>query len=183
MGDPREDIRAVVLVGGASSRFGRDKLLEPMGDGVLVDRPIGVLREVFGSAGVVGACDGRVAERADFVVDDPYPGKGPIGGVLAALEHAGGAVFVLPGDMPAIDAASVRAILEEAGRHPEAVAVIGRTDRPEPCIGVYRRSALALLAAAIREDRLSIGRAIGERVEVPIELGAARNVNRVEDLE
>jgi molybdopterin-guanine dinucleotide biosynthesis protein A len=181
MTDSPSPISAVVLVGGQSSRFGRDKLLEPVGGGVLVDRPIGVLRAVFGRVGVVGAGDARVGERADYVVDDPYPGKGPIGGVLAALEL--GDVFVLPGDVPAIDEASVRAIVGAAAAHPGALAVIGRTDRAQPCIGVYRAAARARLAEAIERNELGLGRAVCERVEVEISLDAARNVNRTGDLD
>ena len=58
-------IQPVVLVGGKSRRFGRDKLREPIGESRaewLVDRPIRALREVFGArVAVVGECDADVA--------------------------------------------------------------------------------------------------------------------------
>ena len=48
-----EEIQPIVLVGGSSRRFGRDKLREPVAGpdgsvGWLVDRPIAALRGVFG---------------------------------------------------------------------------------------------------------------------------------------
>ena len=42
-----ERITPIVLVGGKSRRFCRDKLIEPIGDSVLVALPINVLRSVF----------------------------------------------------------------------------------------------------------------------------------------
>src|SRR5262245_59553696 len=77
----------IVLVGGKSTRFGRDKLREVVGDGWLVDRPIAALREVFGArVAVVGECDDEVAQRGDRVITDRFPGVGPIGGIVSALE-------------------------------------------------------------------------------------------------
>lgn len=182
------DVVPVALVGGSSSRFGRDKLLEPIGDSgdLLVDRPIRALREATGAAVmIVGACDERVGQRADGVIDDPYPGVGPIGGVLAALEFAQRNVVVLAGDLPGIDAASVRLLLDAAAREPGAWAVVARTgDRVHPTIGLYRMACVGALREAMDAGRRSLGRAVGEerRVEVEIPVEAARNVNRVGDL-
>jgi|GEM_PF-3345931 len=180
------DALPVVLVGGASTRFGRDKLLEPLASGgLLVDRPIRALREATGlPVLIVGACDDRVAARADGVIEDPYPGVGPIGGVLAAMEFARGEVVTLAGDLPGIDAASVRLLIESAARHPDAWAVVARTDRPHPTIGVYRPACVTALRTAMEAGRRSLGRAVPAacRVEVEIARLAARNVNRPEDL-
>ena len=40
-----------------------------------------------------------VAARADLHLPDRYPGVGPAGGILAALEQSPGDVFVLAGDL------------------------------------------------------------------------------------
>ncbi len=80
-------IQPIVLVGGSSRRFGRDKLREPLGGGWLVDRPIAALREVFGGhVRLVGACHPEVARRGDGVIPDSHPGTGPVGGIVSALE-------------------------------------------------------------------------------------------------
>ncbi|TVQ32545.1 MAG: hypothetical protein EA376_05445 [Phycisphaeraceae bacterium] len=86
-----DHIFPIVLVGGRSRRFGRDKLREPVmladgREGWLVDVAIAALREVFGDRVViVGDCDGQVAGRADGRLPDEHPGLGPAGGVLTAL--------------------------------------------------------------------------------------------------
>ncbi len=174
-----DSIQPIVLVGGASTRFGRDKLREPVGGGWLVDRPIAVLREVFGArVAAVGNCDPRVAARADRHVADRYPGTGPLGGIAAAIEEFGADVFVLAGDMPVVTADVVRAILVAGAADPDAWAVLARSDRPEPCIGLYRRACLAALKAQLAGHRSLRGVVPDARMRlVPIDAGAAINAN------
>lgn len=197
-------IHPIVLVGGRSVRFGRDKLREPVGgDGRewLVDRPIAALRSVFGArvAGV-GACDVEVAARFDRMIEDRYAGSGPAGGIVSALDAlapgatsgAGalaGAVCVLAGDMPGVREASLRRIVAAATNAPEDVqAVLARAEGGgpiEPCFGVY-----FLGSADVLREGLSSGKSRALRdvvasmmtmsVEVPRE--EVRNVNRREDV-
>lgn len=178
-----ENIQPVVLVGGRSSRFGRDKLIEPVGGRPLVVQPVSVLRGVFGPrVALVGACDTAVAALGDLVIPDPYPGVGPAGGILAALEHTGRAVFVLSGDLPSISTVAVRAILDAAGANPDAAVCMGMTDRPQPCIALYRPGAAGAVRAAVQAGRGLLA-AVGEGgVRVPIDAAEAVNVNRPGDL-
>lgn len=179
-----DTIQPVILVGGKSRRFGRDKLREPIGGISLVSKPIEALRAVFGPrVALVGECDSAVAALGDLVLPDPYPGVGPAGGILAALEHASGPVFVLSGDLPSITPGAVRTILNSMLENTGAHAYLGQTDRPQPCIAVYRRSAVEAIREAMSTGR-GLHRAIGEqdRVLVPIDPDAAYNVNRPGDL-
>jgi molybdopterin-guanine dinucleotide biosynthesis protein A len=180
-----DGVRPVVLVGGRSRRFGRNKLLEPVGDGdALVDRPIRALREVFGSrVDVVGTCDDRVRERADGMIVDPYPGRGPAGGILASLERSQGDVFVLSGDLPDIDGDTVRVVAHQAFLSPRAWACWAQAHGPEPCIGVYRQGARPMLGLAVQDGRpLVVAIPRHRRVEAPIDPLVARNVNFTADL-
>lgn len=150
-----------------------------------MEHPIAVLREVFGPiVAVVGACHESVRQRADRAIPDPYPGVGPMGGILAALEHAGSAVFVLAGDLSRIDAHAVRRIMGAAVDSPDSWVVLGRGSRPEPCIGLYRQPMREVLRErmgrgvyrlhdAVPTDRLAM---------VPIDPSATANVNRPEDI-
>ena len=178
-------LQPIVLVGGRSRRFGRDKLREPIGVAGaewLVDRPIRALREVFGArVAAVGECDAEVAARADLTLRDDYPGMGPAGGILAALEQSAGDVFVLAGDLPNITPGVVRAIIDGAQSvaGADAWVVLANTGGVEPCIGLYRQAVRRRLA-----ERLSAGKASlhdlvpPERLLlVPIDPAAARNVN------
>lgn len=177
-------IQPIVLVGGASRRFGRDKLREPVGEGLLVDRPIGALRDVFGPrVATVGQCHPEVAALADLDIPDLYFACGPAGGILSALDLTRGDVFVLAGDLPRITPATIRAILAGAAGSPACWAALARTDRIEPCIGLYRRAAIPPLCAAVANGH-PLWEAIPpeHRVDVPTDPREAMNANTIEEL-
>lgn len=183
--DVNATVTPIVLCGGRSRRFGRDKLREVLADGAwLIDRPIAALRAVFGArVALVGECDPLVAARADRVIPDRYPGKGPAGGILSALEATGGDVFVLAGDLPGIDAATVRRVLE--GGQASSLAVYGAGPELEPCIGLYRAGAAEYLRAVVSAERPGpLWSAIpADRCEVvAIDRRAAANANTPEEL-
>ena len=187
--DVTEKITPIVLCGGRSRRFGRDKLREVLPDGSwLIDRAIGVLRGVFGRrVKLVGECDAALAARGDGVIVDRYLGKGPAAGILSALEETGESVFVLAGDLPTIHAGAVRAVLAGAAVEPAAVAVLGAGPEVEPCIGLYRAGAAEYLRAALSGERpgalrgaipaeacglVAIDRRAGANANTPEELAA-----------
>lgn len=186
-------IAPVVLVGGRSVRFGRDKLLVDLGGRPMVAAPIAALREVFGPrVTAIGPCDPAVRALADAWLPDDHPGSGPMGGILTALERFRGPVLVLAGDLPAIDAATVRALVDAFLAIPEAaVALATAADdgglRDHPCAAVYGRPMRAILAAARHAGRFGLRDAIaGVPASGVIRVGCppARlaNVNRPADL-
>ncbi|UJR84118.1 nitrate reductase associated protein [Sandaracinus amylolyticus] len=153
MAMPRDLLHPIVLVGGRSARFGRDKLREPLDAGWLVDRAIAALRESTGRAvTLVGACDPDVATRGDAQIDDAHEGHGPAGGVLTALERLGD-VIVLPGDLPRVRASTIASVIAAAERAPEALVVRAKG---EPLVAVYRRALVGRIAARIAEGRRSL---------------------------
>ena len=177
----------VVLTGGRSERFGRDKLREPWGSGMLVDAPVGALRAVFGAPVVLcGACHADVAVRGDLMLADRRPGGGPIGGIVAALEHPLGAdgVFVLAGDLGYVTESEVRAILTATEGDAASWAVLADSGRIEPCVGVYRQRARRALEEQMACGRGSLHDALpASRVtRVRIDAAKLRNVNTPEDV-
>lgn len=95
-------VSAIVLAGGRSTRFGRDKLAEPL-DGVpLLWRTIEAVRAVADDIVVVVAPGSEPELPADVrVAYDPTTGQGPLVGVLAGLETVShDTVVVVGGDMP-----------------------------------------------------------------------------------
>ncbi|HHN79140.1 MAG TPA: molybdenum cofactor guanylyltransferase, partial [Phycisphaerales bacterium] len=178
-----DTIQPVVLVGGRSKRFGRDKLIEPVRGQPLAAYPVDALRAVFGPrVALVGACDPAVAALGDAIIPDPYPGTGPAGGILAALEHSKQPVFVLSGDLPAISADHVRAVLQAGSDHPDSPVCMAMTDRPQPCIALYRPGAVGAIRGAVQSGRGLLSAVGSECTRVPIDAGAAVNVNRPGDL-
>lgn len=185
-GDVLGSIQPIVLVGGRSTRFGRDKLLEPVcGGRVLVQHPIDALRSVFGRRVLlVGACDPRVVALGDGTMPDDHPGVGPLGGVLSALRLARQDIFVLAGDMPSVDSSTIASIIRTAVSNPTTAAVLALTNDVQPCLGLYRASAMGLLEAALRSGRHALRAAIPDanRLLVPCSEHVARNVNFADDM-
>ncbi|HEY5153329.1 MAG TPA: molybdenum cofactor guanylyltransferase, partial [Acidimicrobiales bacterium] len=145
----------VVLAGGRSSRMGTDKALLVVDvDGrPLVSRAAQALADA--GAGEVLVIGGDAPALGALGLDarpDDHPGEGPLGAILTALRLAGeDLVMVLACDMPAIDAASVRAIVGALAAAPEAlVAAPLVDDRGQYLTAAYRRGSQALLGAAYR---------------------------------
>lgn len=178
----------IVLAGGASSRFGADKLRHALDNAtLLIDRPLAALREALGPPiALAGSPHPDVAARADFLIPDTAPGQGPIAGLLAALAHplAIHGVFVLAGDLPAITADEIRAILAAADASPDAWAVLAASPRPEPCVGLYRQAARAALESHLATGRRSLHDAlpIARVATVLTDPSRLRNVNTPADL-
>lgn len=175
-------VQPVVLVGGRSRRFGRDKLRAHWGSEgrILVQHPIEALRGMFGRrVKLVGACDPAVLPLADGVIPDLHPGIGPMGGIISALSQWPESIFVLAGDMPSFRGEEIAQILQVARMHPGAHAVCAFTDRLHPCAAVYTQHARPLLEASVSRGDYKLLCALDpiEVLSVPVAPEAARNVN------
>ncbi len=179
-------ITPVVLVGGQSTRFANDKLRKKLDDAtLLVQRSIQALRSVFGPrVAAVGACHADVRACCDTEILDPYPGLGPMGGILATLEHAPGAVFVLAGDLDTMTGDCIRQIAHRAQLNEEVEGVIAHTDRDHPTIALYRQSLREPLRESVSRGELSMHMFLRTRIvhRVEIDPGCAHNVNKPGDL-
>ena len=169
----------VLLVGGASRRFGSPKALARLRGETLAARGHRALAEVFSEVVVVGkAADGLPLPFP--VVDDGSEIRAAIVGVVAALRAAPtDAVVCLPTDVPGVSRVFLEALADAVADADVAHPASG------PLPGAYRRSALPVLERRLAAGELSLRGALAElrtRV-VPADPGELRNVNRPEDLE
>ena len=180
-----ERFTGAVLTGGRSTRMGRDKALIAV-DGVpLAVRAATALRDAGATA--VVAIGGDLDALAALGLDartDLDPGEGPLGAILTAFAAAPtDLVVVLACDLPLVDAATVRCLLQTIGDHAAAVPV---TDRAHPLCAVYRASRCgAPLGQAFAAGERAVHRALEALDAVPVELPdpeVLRNVNRPGDL-
>jgi molybdopterin-guanine dinucleotide biosynthesis protein A len=170
------EIQPIVLVGGRSSRFGRDKLREAWrgseGGEWLVDQSrLALARALGGAVWAVGDCHPDVAARFDRHLADQTPGAGPIAGIVAGLLAAARSVFVLPGDLSTMTAEAVGEICRAAATSPHADAVVAATPddgcKLEPCVGIYRPSILPLLQSALSAYASDSANAVAQNVKTP----------------
>jgi molybdopterin-guanine dinucleotide biosynthesis protein A len=135
----RAAVTGIVLAGGRSTRFGRDKLAEPLGGRPLVRHAIDAIRPMVTDVIVVLAPGVTGPSRADErVVNDREPFEGPLAGLLVGLEAATEPLaIVVAGDMPGLvpavlemlldalddDAVEAATLAHEGARRPLPVAV------------------------------------------------------------
>lgn len=131
-------VSAIVLAGGRSSRFGRDKLAEPIKGRSLLERAIDGVRPFATEVLVVTAPDSSPAVPEDVrIVHDATPYRGPLLGLQAGLDRATEAtVLVTAGDMPELVPAVIELLLSalDDARVDAAVLVEGDRARPLPMI-------------------------------------------------
>ena len=170
------DATGILLVGGASSRFGAPKALARIGDETLAERAWRLLGE---------CCAGRLAvgKRADALplpfelVDDGTDVRAPLAGLVAGLRAAPTELcLVVPVDCPALTADALRALA--------AVCRDAAVPQTGPLPGAYRRRSLPVLERRLADGELRLRDALAEldaaEVELPAELLA--NVNRPGEL-
>lgn len=167
----------MLLVGGASIRFGSPKALAQFDCETLADRAWRLLGD---------ACDERIAvgKREDGLelpfdlLDDGTAVRAPIAGVIAGLRAARhDLAVVIPVDMP---------MLTTAALHELAAACRDVAMPPSgPLPGAYRRTALPELERALADDRLALHAAIADLDVAIVDLDAALlvNVNTPDDVQ
>lgn len=183
-------IDGLVLAGGRSRRFGRDKASADWQGAPLLAPAARVLaggcRRV-----AVGAAPGSAAALAAAglglrVLPDPAGLEGPLAGVLAGLAwaEAGGASLLatLPCDVPLAPPDLVARLAQGLGEAPAAAA---RAERAHPLCAVWRTSLAGDLAAFLGHGhppvRAFLQRIGGVEVDFPDER-AFHNVNTPGDL-
>lgn len=177
-------IDGLLLAGGRSRRFGRDKRRALLGGRALADIAIARLRAVVdGDLWIAGAGTFQAGGPA-FLVDDLVRGGGPLSGIAGGLLRARLGVLVLPCDVPLVSPDTLVSLLRVARRTGRVVAL--RSLRGwEPLVAFYPRAAFPLLAAALREGQRAPHRLLERLGALALPAGRTGevwNVNRVEDL-
>jgi molybdopterin-guanine dinucleotide biosynthesis protein A/predicted N-acetyltransferase YhbS len=170
-------LTGILLVGGASRRFGSPKALARLDGETLAERAWTLLGQM---------CDQRLAigKAADplelpFPVhDDGSDVRAALAGLVAGLRKAETArALVLPVDTPLVGVRSLRALADGGGE-----VCISQTG---PLPGAYERSALPVLERRLAAGRLALHEALAELETVVVELDAHEfaNVNAPAELE
>jgi molybdenum cofactor guanylyltransferase len=174
-----ERLTGVLLVGGASTRFGSPKALARLEGESLAARAWRTLGD---------ACDellavGKIGDGLDLpfpLLDDGCDVRAPIAGLVAGLAGAESDLCVfLPVDCPLVDAPSLARLAAACEGVDAAVPQTG------PLPGAYRRSALPALQRRLAAERLSLRDALTDLTTRTVEFDDAllANVNTVDDLE
>jgi molybdopterin-guanine dinucleotide biosynthesis protein A len=177
----------VVLAGGRGRRLGGDKAIVELEGRPLVLYPLETLHEVCDEVAVVAKRDTLLPSLAGAAAlwIEPDEPRHPLLGVAHALRLAAGrAVLAVAVDLPLMDAATLRALLQ-ADPCGEAAAVVPRVHgRLQPLCALYRPAALAAGLDDFAADARAtdVVQALGICEVEPADPTAFFNVNRPEDL-
>jgi molybdopterin-guanine dinucleotide biosynthesis protein A len=174
----RDEVTGVLLVGGASTRFGSPKALAVLDGETLSERAYAVLGEAFERVIAVGK-EGDALPLPFPVLDDGSDERAAIVGVAASLRLAETDIcVVLPTDMPFVSPDLLRSLAEVVAGVDAVVVQTG------PLPGAYRRSALPVLERRIAAGELALRDALEELVTRTVDGDAdeLRNVNTPADL-
>lgn len=135
-----QDITGVILVGGQSSRMGRDKAFLELDGTTIFERIHAVFRDCFDQVSLVGNRGERFAHLGLQVLPDIYPGSA-LGGIYTGLVHACTPyVFVSSCDIAFPDPAIIRSICSR--RQGADVVVVRKPEGYEPLIALYAKTCL-----------------------------------------
>ncbi|MCG8648188.1 MAG: molybdenum cofactor guanylyltransferase [Pirellulales bacterium] len=178
----------IVLVGGKSSRMGRDKALATLPDGSRwIDHAVARIEplcdEVCLSGHVRKDCPHRF-------IEDPRPYLGPAAGIAASLAVAAAESFaaclVTPVDMPRLTVTDLQQLHTVWQTAPDQL-VCGRGEDDhhlQPLVAIYPTHLQQSLQRLAQSDNRSLLRWILDHDHTPVSLAASscRNLNTPEDL-
>ncbi len=150
----RPDLTGILLVGGASSRFGSPKALARLNGESLAERSWRILGEACAHRLAVGKAE-ELVELELPVLDDGTEVRAAMAGLVAGVRAAPTDVsVVVPVDMPLV---TPELLLELADACADASA-----PQTGPLPGAYRKSVLPVLERRLNEGRFALREALDE---------------------
>jgi molybdopterin-guanine dinucleotide biosynthesis protein A len=149
---------AIVLAGGKSLRFGKNKSQVKIGKRSLLEQVIACVSSVCSDIIIVGG-ELRIPQITGYpklrVTTDIYPDKGPLGGIYTGLKTSTNRLnLVVAGDMPFLNPDLLRHMLGLADSFDLVVPRVG--DLIEPLHAVYTRSCLSPIENMLSQNELRV---------------------------
>lgn len=154
------DVSCIILAGGKSSRLGRNKVFEKLGQISLLERVVSCLSSFKTEIIIVVAKESAIPQLINYpelrIVEDIYAGKGSLGGTYTGIAVSKAFYnLVVACDMPFLNVDLLRYMV---GLCENYDVVIPKTEDGilEPLHAVYSRNCLAPIEFLIQQNRLSI---------------------------
>lgn len=165
-------IAGYVVAGGASSRFGMDKALAKLGGQTMLERMCKLLGELTDNVSVVAPA-GRYNDSGKRIVEDNWPGQGPLGGIITALmdaqarKHRQTWCLVIGCDMPFLTQEWLRVLAERAFASGAGVVTARSTLGLEPLCACWHTRATSKLQYALEDGVRKVTEAM-KRIETEV---------------
>jgi molybdopterin-guanine dinucleotide biosynthesis protein A len=175
-----------VLVGGRSSRMGRDKALLPYNSKTLLEHVAEQVLRAAGRVTLIG--DPETYGRFGYpVVPDSVPDCGPLGGIHTALSLTQADWnLVVSCDLPMISIVELQRILEATDESAECVLPTLDNGSTQPVCAAYHRRSLWKIEKAISESRFKMMELAAELATITLPVSRPElfaNINTLADWE
>ena len=151
-------IYAYVLAGGGSTRFGRDKALVEFGGDPLLLQIVRVAHGCTDNVAIVASREKYATLGPELqIIEDRWPGEGPLGGIITALQHTTATEalahsstdsahtwnLILSCDLPFLTTEWLKFLVDRARDSPPEIKIIlpHSAHGPEPLCACYRTAA------------------------------------------
>jgi molybdopterin-guanine dinucleotide biosynthesis protein A len=146
-------ILGYVQAGGSSTRFGRDKALVGFGGRTMLTQTTELLASVCGEV-IIVAAEGKYPDVLVPLLADRWPGEGPLGGILTALQSSALRStesiwnLIVSCDMPFLTRDWLQFLCQRAERSAAQVAVAESANGLEPLCACWKTTSMPSVQAA-----------------------------------
>ena len=148
---------AAIIAGGASRRMGRNKALLEIEGEPIIARTAGVLQSLFPNL-IVVTTNPEIEAACGFpAIPDAFSGRGPLGGIHAALHYFEAPVFCVACDMPFLNKGAIEFLCAQLNENFDAVLPrvgSGENHRAEPLHAVYAPACAPIIEAEFERERV-----------------------------
>lgn len=172
-------VAGFVLVGGRSSRMGRDKARLLVNSRLLVEAVAEKVSAAAERVALIGAAD-RYRDLPFDRLDDVRSGLGPLAGIETALQSTRGELnLIVACDMPDLDPQWLRQLVAHAAKRASCCVISQDSDGTRhPLCSVWDASCLPAVSAALDCGHLRVsGMAEALNADVLVSLRPLRNIN------
>lgn len=147
-GCPFRDITGIILAGGKSHRYGKNKALAHIGGIPLIERVVRVIQPLFQDIIIVTNTPKEYAYLRLPMYKDLIKGLGPLGGIYTALTNIpGDSGFVVACDMPYLNRELIQYMIKTKGNFDVIVPRI--SGKTEALHSLYGKSCLPAIRKSI----------------------------------
>jgi molybdopterin-guanine dinucleotide biosynthesis protein A len=150
-----ETLHAFVLAGGKSTRMGSDKAKAALDGRTLLEHALAILRQVTDQAAILGTQQ-LYGNYGVPVIEDIYPGCGPLAGIHAALAHVARTnahaplSLIIAVDTPFLDPKFLSYLAQRARESGAIVTTPEIAGHTQPLCAVYSLDFLPIAECALK---------------------------------
>ncbi len=137
-----ENITAIILAGGKSSRIGTDKAFLKLNGESVIERIYNLLTKIFSDVIIISNNPEKFQFLTPKVYKDIYPHFGPLSGIHAGLSNSQTENnFFISCDMPLVTEEVIRFILAKMNN--DDITIVKTESNIQSLLGIYKKSCLA----------------------------------------